>query len=31
MEFARYLPAPAEVGKELKEKYGSQLKTDDDE
>jgi elongation factor G len=31
MEFARYLPAPAEVQKELKEKYGSQLKTDDDE
>jgi elongation factor G len=30
MEFARYLPAPAEVQKELKEKYGSKLKDDDD-
>jgi elongation factor G len=31
MEFARYLPAPAEVAKELKEKLGSKLKVDDDE
>ena len=30
MEFARYLPAPAEVQKELKEKYQSTLKSDDD-
>ena len=30
MEFARYLPAPAEVQKELKEKYQSALKLDDE-
>jgi elongation factor G len=30
MEFARYLPAPSEVQKELKEKYGSKLKDDDE-
>jgi len=30
MEFARYLPAPAEVQKELKEKYGSKIKDDDE-
>ncbi|HXV36295.1 MAG TPA: elongation factor G [Myxococcota bacterium] len=30
MEFARYLPAPAEVQKELKEKYGSRI-VDDEE
>jgi len=30
MEFARYLPAPAEVQKELKEKYSSKI-VDDDE
>jgi elongation factor G len=30
MEFARYLPAPAEVQKELKEKYQSNLKLDDE-
>ena len=30
MEFARYLPAPAEVQKELKEKYQSTLKLEDD-
>ena len=30
MEFAKYLPAPTEVQKELKEKYKSKI-TDDDE
>jgi elongation factor G len=30
MEFARYLPAPREVQKELKEKYRSQLPEEDD-
>jgi elongation factor G len=30
MEFARYVPAPAEVTKALIEKYGSKLKTDED-
>jgi len=30
MEFARYLPAPSEVQKELKEKYGSKIKDDDE-
>jgi elongation factor G len=30
MEFARYLPAPAEVRKELREKYGSRVPQDDD-
>jgi len=30
MEFARYLPAPAEVQKELKEKFSSKI-VDDDE
>ena len=30
MEFAKYLPAPAEVQKELKEKYKSKI-VDDDE
>ena len=30
MEFARYLPAPAEVQKELKEKYQSNLKLEDE-
>ncbi len=30
MEFARYLPAPSEVQKQLKEKYGSKLKDDDE-
>ncbi len=30
MEFARYLPVPAEVTKELKEKYASQVKGDDE-
>jgi elongation factor G len=30
MEFARYLPAPAEVQKQLKEKYGSKIKDDDE-
>ncbi len=30
MEFARYLPAPAEVQKELIEKYRSGIKTDED-
>jgi elongation factor G len=30
MEFARYLPAPSEVQKELKEKYGSKLKDEDE-
>jgi len=30
MEFARYLPAPSEVQKQLKEKYGSKIKDDDE-
>ena len=30
MEFARYVPAPAEVSKGLVEKYGSKLKGDED-
>ena len=30
MEFARYVPAPAEVTKALIEKYGSKLKVDED-
>ncbi len=30
MEFARYLPAPAAVQKELKEKYQSTLNLEDD-
>jgi elongation factor G len=30
MEFARYLPAPSEVQKQLKEKYGSKLKDDEE-
>jgi elongation factor G len=30
MEFARYVPAPAEVTKALIEKYGSKLKTEED-
>jgi elongation factor G len=30
MEFARYLPAPSEVQKDLKEKYQSTLKLEDD-
>jgi elongation factor G len=31
MEFARYLPAPAEVRKELKEKFSSKISDDDDQ
>jgi len=30
MEFARYLPAPRDVQKELREKYRSQLPEEDD-
>jgi elongation factor G len=30
MEFARYLPAPAEVREELKDKYGSRVKSEED-
>jgi len=30
MEFARYLPAPSEVQKQLKEKYGSKIKDEDE-
>jgi hypothetical protein len=30
MEFARYLPAPSEVQKELKEKYASKIPDDDE-
>jgi elongation factor G len=30
MEFARYLPAPSEVQKQLKEKYGSKIKDDEE-
>jgi elongation factor G len=30
MEFARYLPAPKDVQKELKEKYRSQLPEEED-
>jgi elongation factor G len=30
MEFARYLPAPSEVQKELREKYGTRVKIEDE-
>jgi hypothetical protein len=31
MEFAKYAPVPPEVGKQLREEFGSKLVVEDDE